>query len=77
MYRLRKNRTDHALFKSETHVEKYMHGTDTASQLPTTERQSGTAVYGPEPFFNGFEAAMFSFNSAKLSQPHCCAGAIG
>ena len=51
-------------------------GSDTESQLPMTERQSGTAVYGPEPFFDGFEAAMFSFKSAGWSKPHCCAGAV-
>ena len=45
-------------------------GSDTESQLPMTERQSGTAVYGPELSFDGFEAAMFSFKSAGLSQPH-------
>ena len=28
-------------------------------------------------FIDGFEAALFSFKSAGLSQPHSCAGAVG
>ena len=70
------NRTDQALLECGTNVEEWK---QRDKHLPTA--YDGTTVKDrsvrSRTVFGGFEAALFSFKSAGLPQPHCCAGAIG
>ena len=71
------NRTDHAFLKCGTNVEEWKHRDKhllaTAYDGTTVKDRSVRS----RTVFDGFEAALFSFKSVELSQPHCCAGAIG
>ena len=74
--RIERNRTINALFKYRTLVKEWKH----CGKRPISTTYDGETVWDmnvrSRSSVDGFVAALFSFESMGLSQPHCCVGAM-
>ena len=75
--RIKWNRTGHALFKCRTPVEEWNHWGKYFISTADDGKTVRAEKVGSGTIFDTIEAALFSYKNAGLSQPHCCAGAIG
>ena len=75
--RIQSNRTINAFFKCGTLVKEWKH----CGKRPISTTYDGETVWDmngrSRSSIDGFVAALLSFESTGLSQPHCCVGAMG